>query len=86
MIASHLKKRDNDQQKHWVQWGTQHFQTHPHVSYWRHLTYDCRLGMGGRTVAAKHFLAAITDITGGGPARSLEVPPEDAAANDQVGV
>ena len=23
--------RDNDQQNHWVQWGTQHFQTHPHV-------------------------------------------------------
>ena len=21
--------RENDQQKHWVQWGTQHFQTHP---------------------------------------------------------
>ena len=21
--------RDNDQQNHWVQWGTQHFQTHP---------------------------------------------------------
>ena len=23
--------RDNDQQNHWVQWGTQHFQTHPRV-------------------------------------------------------
>ena len=22
--------RDNDQQKHWVQWGTRHFQTHPY--------------------------------------------------------
>ena len=21
--------RDNDQQNHWVQWGTRHFQTHP---------------------------------------------------------
>ena len=21
--------RGNDQQNHWVQWGTQHFQTHP---------------------------------------------------------
>ena len=51
-----------------------------HVSYRRHLTYDCRMGMGGRTVAAKQLLA-----TGGGPARSLEVPPEYAAANDQVG-
>ena len=24
--------RDNDQQNHWVQWGTQHFQTHPYMS------------------------------------------------------
>ena len=23
--------RDNDQQNHWVQWGTQHFQTHPYL-------------------------------------------------------
>ena len=23
--------RDNDQQNHWVQWGTQHFQTNPHI-------------------------------------------------------
>ena len=23
--------RDNDQQNHWVQWGTQHFQTNPNV-------------------------------------------------------
>ena len=23
--------RDNDQQNHWVQWGTNHFQTHPHI-------------------------------------------------------
>ena len=22
--------RDNDQQNHWVEWGTQHFQTHPY--------------------------------------------------------
>ena len=22
--------RDKDQQNHWVQWGTQHFQTHPY--------------------------------------------------------
>ena len=22
--------RDNDQQNHWVQWGTRHFQTHPY--------------------------------------------------------
>ena len=22
--------RDNDEQNHWVQWGTQHFQTHPY--------------------------------------------------------
>ena len=22
-------RRDNDQQNHWVQWGTQHFQTNP---------------------------------------------------------
>ena len=29
MIYSHFSKRDNDQQNHWVQWGTQHFQTHP---------------------------------------------------------
>ena len=29
MIASHFSERDNDQQNHWVQWGTQHFQTHP---------------------------------------------------------
>ena len=28
MIASHFSWRDNDQQNHWVQWGTQHFQTH----------------------------------------------------------
>ena len=78
----------------WIGWteGTRVL-THPHlgmglvfrehVSYRRHLTYDCRMGMGGRTVAAKQLLAA---ITGGGPARSLEVPPEYAAANDQVGV
>ena len=28
--------RDNDQQNHWVQWGTRHFQTHPFIncSYW----------------------------------------------------
>ena len=31
MIASHFSKRDNDQQNHWVQWGTQHFQTNPYV-------------------------------------------------------
>ena len=24
--------RDNDQQNHWVQWGTRHFQTHPYNS------------------------------------------------------
>ena len=24
--------RDNDQQNHWVQWGTNHFQTHPYVA------------------------------------------------------
>ena len=24
--------RDNDQQNHWLQWGTQHFQTHPYVT------------------------------------------------------
>ena len=24
-----ISKRDNDQQNHWVQWGTRHFQTHP---------------------------------------------------------
>ena len=29
MIASHFSWRDNDQQNQWVQWGTQHFQTHP---------------------------------------------------------
>ena len=29
MIASHLYNRDSDQQNHWVQWGTQHFQTNP---------------------------------------------------------
>ena len=29
MIASHFSKRDNDQQNHWVQCGTRHFQTHP---------------------------------------------------------
>ena len=29
MIASHFSKRDNDQQNHWVQWGTQDFQTNP---------------------------------------------------------
>ena len=23
--------RDNDQQNHWVQWGTNHFQTHPNA-------------------------------------------------------
>ena len=33
MIASHFSKRDNDQQNHWVQWATQHFQTHPGVSW-----------------------------------------------------
>ena len=31
MIASHLKTGLSDQQNHWVQWGTQHFQTHPDV-------------------------------------------------------
>ena len=25
--------RDNDQQNHWVQWGTQHFQTNPNVGH-----------------------------------------------------
>ena len=29
MIASHLKTGFHDQQNHWVQWGTSHFQTHP---------------------------------------------------------
>ena len=24
-----IEKRDNDHENHWVQWGTQHFQTHP---------------------------------------------------------
>ena len=24
-----IKKRDNDQQNHWVKRGTRHFQTHP---------------------------------------------------------
>ena len=28
-IASLLKTGLSDQQNHWVQWGTQHFQTHP---------------------------------------------------------
>ena len=32
MIA--IFHRDNDQQNHWVQWGTQHFQTHPHENQW----------------------------------------------------
>ena len=27
--------RDNDHENHWVQWGTQHFQTHPYgESFW----------------------------------------------------
>ena len=35
MIASHFSWRDHDQQNHWVQWGTQHFQTHPNMgSQW----------------------------------------------------
>ena len=25
--------RDNDQQNHWVQWGTRHFQTNPYVNH-----------------------------------------------------
>ena len=25
--------RDNDQQNHWLQWGTQHFQTHPYSNH-----------------------------------------------------
>ena len=29
MIYSHFSWRDNDQPNHWVQWATQHFQTHP---------------------------------------------------------
>ena len=32
VIIPPMKKpfsRDNDQQNHWVQWGTQHFQTNP---------------------------------------------------------
>ena len=35
-----IQKRDNDQQNHWVHWGTLHFQTHPHVyqgAYFQHL-------------------------------------------------
>ena len=28
-----ISKRDNDQQNHWVQWGTNHFQTHPFIIY-----------------------------------------------------
>ena len=24
-------RRDNDQQNHWVQWGTNHFQTNPYA-------------------------------------------------------
>ena len=30
IIYSHLKTGLSDQQNHWVQWGTQHFQTHPY--------------------------------------------------------
>ena len=26
--------RDNDQQNHWVQWGTRHFQTNPSARNW----------------------------------------------------
>ena len=26
-----IEKRDNDDENHWVQWGTQHFQTHPDI-------------------------------------------------------
>ena len=25
---------DNDHENHWVQWGTQHFQTNPHGVFW----------------------------------------------------
>ena len=32
MIASHLKTGLSDQQNHWLQWGTRHFQTHPNVT------------------------------------------------------
>ena len=32
--------RDNDQQNHWVQWGTNHFQTHPnHITMEHHHFY-----------------------------------------------
>ena len=35
--------RDNDQQNHWVQWGTQHFQTHPCGFFlWSPLEACCR--------------------------------------------
>ena len=33
MIASHLYSRDNDQQKHWVQWGLAYFQTNPNLKH-----------------------------------------------------
>ena len=29
--------RDNDQQNHWVQWGTRHFQTNPIMFGWNNL-------------------------------------------------
>ena len=37
MIASHLKTGLSDQQNHWVQWGTRHFQTHLN-SFYEHCT------------------------------------------------
>ena len=32
--------RDNDQQNHWVQWGTQHFQTHPNGESMKRWGFD----------------------------------------------
>ena len=37
--------RDNDQQNHWVQWGTQHFQTNPYsYGYDKCREFSCKSG------------------------------------------
>ena len=32
-----IKKRDNDHENHWIQWGTQHFQTNPYIPIYSHI-------------------------------------------------
>ena len=52
--------RDNDQQNHWVQWGTQHFQTHPYGSK-NFETWNCFLAVLACILHELHVLNVSED-------------------------